>query len=247
MDAVAQAVWDRRTRRERRGAQQDRLPAVEFAERAERGPDDGQAPGRGLDHDQVVLRRGGREPLEVDPGRDDGVRAGEPRGSAVGDVLAGRHEPVDPREQTVALVLAGREAEPLRVDEGGDGRRPGLEEGHVGQPRHGRVEPVDDVEVPVPQRGRDVRADAHGDPDGGARRDGNGTRDCDDSFQLAGLEGATAREEFGRAGRGSEHHDGMAPPAQCVRDAGDVLVRVVRHRPRVRRHQADPKQHGPRL
>ena len=42
----------------------------------------GRLPADGLDHDQVVLRRGGREPLEVDPGRDDGVRAGEPRGRA---------------------------------------------------------------------------------------------------------------------------------------------------------------------
>ena len=54
VDAVAQAERDRRTRRERRGAQQDRLPAVEVAERAEHRPDDGQAPGRGLDDDQVV-------------------------------------------------------------------------------------------------------------------------------------------------------------------------------------------------
>ena len=197
VDAVAQAERDRRTRRERRGAQEDRLPAIEVSERTERGPDHGQAPGRGLDHDQVVFRRGGRELLEVDPGRDDGVRAGEPRGSAVGDVLAGRHEPVDPSEQAVALILAGREAEPLRVDEGGDTRRPGLEEGHVGEPRDSRVESVDDVEVPVPQRCRDVRADTHGNPDGGARRDGNGTRDCDDSFQLARLERAATGEEVG--------------------------------------------------
>ena len=36
----------------------------------------------------------------------------------------------------------------------------------------------------------------------------------------------------------------MTPSAQGVRDACDVLVRVVRHRPGVRCHEADAERHG---
>jgi hypothetical protein len=39
----------------------------------------------------------------------------------------------------------------------------------------------------------------------------------------------------------------VAPSAERVGDARDVLVGVVRHRPRMRRYEADPKRHGPRL
>ena len=61
------------------------------------------------------------------------------------------------------------------------------------------------------------------------------------------LEGAATREEVGRARRRREHDDAVPSLAERVRDAGDVLVRVVRDRPGVRGHEADAERHGSRI
>ena len=58
VDTVAERQRDRRTRGQARGAEQDRLPSLEAAERAERRSDDRQRAGRCLDHDDVGLRTG---------------------------------------------------------------------------------------------------------------------------------------------------------------------------------------------
>ena len=143
--------------------------------------------------------------------------------------------------------LRGGKPSRSRVDEGRRRRRPRLEQRGVGEPGKRRVEAVHDVEVAAAERGRDVRADADGEPDRGARGDRDGARDRDDPLELARLERAAPGEEVGRAGRRREHHDDMPTRAQRVRDPGDVLVRVVWHRPRMGRHEADAKRHGPRL
>ena len=115
--------------------------------------------------DEVRLVGRGREPLEIDAGRDDRVRAGKPRRGALGDVVARCKQRVDPGQQAIALVPPWWEAKALRVDEGRRSGGAGLEQRNVRQPRERGVEPVDDVEVAAPQRRRDVRANADGQPD----------------------------------------------------------------------------------
>ena len=70
VDAVAQRERDRRAGGQPARPQQDRLPAVDRPQGAEHGANDGQAAGRALDHDALLL--GERfEEVEVDTGGDD--------------------------------------------------------------------------------------------------------------------------------------------------------------------------------
>ncbi len=246
VDAVAEPDRYRRPRREPRRAEQHRLPAGHRAKRAQRRADDGQPCRGGLDHDEVALPAGSEE-IEVDPRRDDRERPGKSLRRTCGDLVGGRKQRVDPCEEPVAVVAPRREAEPLRVDERRSRRRLGLEERDVREPRHRRVEAVHHVEVAAPESGRDVRAHPDGDPDRGARRDGHGSRQGDDVLQPALLQRAPTRDEVGRSRRRSQDHDVVTPPAESRGDARDVFVRVVRHRPRMRGHQADPERHGFRL
>jgi DNA-binding IclR family transcriptional regulator len=61
---------------------------------------------------------------------------------------------------------------------------------------------------------------------------------------IAGI--VSAGEELSRARRGREDDDRVPAGAKRVGHARDVLVRVVWHRPGVRRHEADAERHGPR-
>ena len=248
MDAVAQPDRDRRPRGEPGRPEDDRLPAVEMAQRAQGCADDGEPAGRGLDHDAARLRRG-CEQLGVEPRRDDGERPGEALPGGAGcDAVVRRDQAVDPREQTVPLRLAGREAETLGVDERRRRRRLGLEQRHVGQPRNAGVEAVDDVEVTGAERRRDARPHAHGDrrrrsavrrgPCATARRRRRASPDC------------SARRPARRVRRPSgrrEDDDRVAASSERLRDARDMLVRRVRHRPRMGRHEAEVERHGPGL
>ena len=104
------------------------------------------------------------------PGGDDRRRRpGTALARARGDVVARREEPVDPREEPVALVAPRRVAEPLGVDEGRHRRRLGLEQRDVREACDARVEPVHDVEAAAPEGECDVRADADRDSDRRAR------------------------------------------------------------------------------
>ena len=191
--------------------------------------------------------RGRREEGQVDARRDEREGAGEALVRPGERLLARREQRVDPRQQAVALVAARRVPEPLRVDERRRRGRLRLEQRDVREPRHGRVEAVDDVEVPATERRRDVRADTDRDPHRRTRRDRHRARDGDDAVELAALEGATARDQIGRP-RGRREHDHAVPAsAERLRDAGHVLVRVVRHGPRVRGHEADAERHGRRI
>ena len=191
--SVAQAERERGSHGEAGGTKHDRLPPFERAERAECGAHDREPAGGRLDHDDAALAIR-REALEVDACGDDRVVAGEARRRPLGDVLARRDQSVDTRQESVSLIPARGVAEPLRIDERRDGRRLRCEERLVGEPRDGRVEPVDEVEAAAAERRRDVRADADGQTDRGPRRDGNCARDRDDPLQLAGLERAPPGE-----------------------------------------------------
>ena len=165
----------------------------------------------------------------------------------LGDLVARRQQPVDPGEQPVALVPAGREAEALRDDEGTARRRLRLEQGDVREPGNGRVEPVHDVEGAAAQRRGDVRRTPTGNPTAERGVTGTARETATTPSGFCGLESSTTGEELGRPRGRREHDDRVAPFAQRLGDARDVLVGVVRHRPRMWCYEADPKRHGPRL
>jgi hypothetical protein len=246
VDAVAQPDRDRRPRREPGRAEDDRLPALQPAQGAQGGADNREPARRGLDHDAVPLRRG-REELGIDPSRDNGECPGETLPRARRDVVVRRDQGVDAGEQTVALRLARREPEALGVDERRGGRRLRLEQCDVRQAGNAGIEAVDDVEVTGAEGRRDTRADADGDTDGGTRGDRDRPGQRDDAVERACLQRSAAREEVRGAGRRREDDDRVAASPERVRDARDVFVRRVRHRPGVRRHEAEAERHGPGL
>ena len=215
-----------------------------LAKRAESGAHDGAAAGRRLDHDALRLLRG-REEVEIDAGRDDRVGAGEAIAGAGRDLVARREKRVDPREQTVAVRASRREAEPLRVDEG---RRRGASPPRAARRTRARERPgrsrARRRSRRVAARSRRSPAPRSGSrPPTAARREQPATRRRRPSSSPR-LQRPASREEIGGARRRRQHDDGVTPSAQSIRNACDVLVRVVRHRPGVRCHEADAERHG---
>ena len=156
----------------------------------------------------ISLRFGARrEELEVDPGREDAVVAGEALGGRRGDLGGGGEQRVDPSEQLLAQRAARRIAEPLRREERRDGERLGVSEREVGDARQARLEAVDDVEAALAQGERDVRADADRNAEARAAGDGDRRPDRDHLRGLAAVQRAAAGEQVGRAARWSEHRD----------------------------------------
>ena len=189
----------------------------------------------------------GLEELGVDAlGDDRGTRPGSARAAACGRLrrraTARRCAPSEP----LALRRARRVAEPLGREEARDGRaRARLAQREVREARQPRLEAVDDVEV---ARGR---ARARGSPARRpARRSGCGARSgTAGPTAISRRVGAVAQRapaggEVGRAVRRREHRHRVPALAQRRGDAGDVLVDVVRLRPRERRHEADAESHG---
>ena len=164
---------------------------------------------RGLDHDDVGLRTRG-EPLQVDAGRDDRVAAGKPLGRPLRDVLAGRDQVVDPREQSVHQVPSRWVAEAFGVDEGRCSRWSRPRGGRRRRGPEGGSEAVDDVEATAAQRGRDVRTDADRDPDRRPRRHGHRAIPRRRAIRLPGAPAG---------GRSRERDDGASTTTSWLRAA----------------------------
>jgi hypothetical protein len=99
---------------------------------------------------------------------------------------------------------------------------------------------VDDVEVAACQREPQVRLHADRDAHLRAARDRDGGPDRDDVPRgRVAVDHPAAGEEVGGARRGREHGHGVPEGPKPARDARDVLVDVVRLRPRKRRDEAD--------
>ena len=216
VDPVAEGDRDRRPRREPARPHDQRLPAGEPAQGAERGADDGQAAGRALDHDQPAASRSGAKRLRSTPAGTT-VKAPGKRSRR------GRARPRSSRAACRCGRAGGRAGSAAAGTRAARGRRtspPSSSPPRAARrtrARHGRVEAVDDVEVAASERRRDVRADADRDPDRRARRDRHRARDGDDAVELAALERAAAREQIGRPRRRREHDDAVpaargAPP-----------------------------------
>ena len=247
MDAAAESARDRRPRRERLRPQEDGLPVRKLAQRREarRGPRASEPEWSSI---TISLRFGaGAEELEVDA---RARRRGSRRGSARRRPRRPRPEVaskrVDPSEQLLAQRAARRVGEPLGREERRDGQRLGVAEREVGEARQARLEAVHDVEAALAQREREVRADADRDAEArSAARSGIAGPTAITSAASPRCERAAAGEQVGRAARRSEHGDRVPERPQLPRDPGDVLVDVVRLRPRERRHEAQAETHAP--
>ena len=196
-----------------------------------------------LDDDQVALRRGAEE-LEVDAGRDDAIVAGEAQRGGGGRLCRRGEESVDPAEQLVPQRAARRVAEAVRAHERGHGERLRVAQREVGDARQAGLEAVDDVVAALLEREAEVRAHADGHAQARASRHGHRRTDRDHLGVGAAAERAAAREQVGPAARGRQHGHRVTEAAERLRDASDVLVHVVRLRPRERGHEADAKGHA---
>ena len=244
VDAVAEAERDRRARGEACGAQQDRLPAsgARGARGARRGRPAGRRPTsrsrRAVRFASARTARGRRR-----PGRP--VVAGEALGGPSRDIVAwSRGARRSARGGgRAALRAAGSRAARGRRRSRRWSSRPRAARRTRAPGRPGS-KPWTTSKAPRRRASATLARTPTGNADRRARRNGHGRREGDDAVELAALERAAAREEVGRARRRRQHDDGVTARAQCVGDAGDVLVHVVRLRPRVRGHEADAERHG---
>ena len=241
MDTAAQCERHAGPGGERLRAQEDELPAGQLTQAAQSRARERQLAGVQLDGDEPSLRPGPEE-LDVHAGREHAVVAGEANRRGFGRLRREGDERVDATEQLLAQRPAGRVAEALGRDEGGDGQRLGVTECEVGDARQPGLEAVDDVEASLLEGEGEVRA--HPDGDAHAALPGDRHRGAD--REHVGVEPARERppagEKVGRAAGGGEHGDGVPEPPQLGGDTGDVLVHLVRLRPGERRDQADAQE-----
>ena len=197
-------------------------------------------------HSSTISRRlrPGAEELGVDARRDDPIVAGEPLARGRGRALGRGDERVDPARAAsrAAPSPAGSRAAPARRSsrprssaraqrEVGEARQRRARSRGRGRSRRARARPSDSrasrPERPCCFAGRSA-------PPGRSR-----------SPRRRRRRAATRRPvaEIGRAARRREHGDRVSELAQLGGDARDVVVHLVRRRPRERRDQAEP--HGP--
>jgi hypothetical protein len=242
MCPVAELRGDRRPPGERLRAQVDQLPVRQLAERALNRPGERSLRRTPLEHDEAPLLRR-LEQVGVDALLDDAVLAGEALRRGMGRFRRRCDQGVDPGEQLLASGLRGRVAEPLGREEAGHGQRVRVPEGEVRQARQARLEAVDDVELaPLECRGQ-VRAHPDREADAAPTRDGHGGTERDQRRPGPVSKGAPPGGQVGGAVRGGEHAHRMVALAERIGDPGDVLVHVVRLRPREGGHQADSQGH----
>src|SRR5262249_32090214 len=148
----------------------------------------------------------------------DGVRSGEQR--------------VDPGEEAVALRAAGGVAEAIGGEERRSRERLRLEECQVGEAGDAGGDPVHDVECAAAERKREVGGRTDRDAEAAATGDRDGDAERDDLTELAAREGAPAGLELGGPTGGSKHGDLVTAPAERRCRPRDVVVRLVRLRPR---------------
>ena len=238
-DAARQVARDRRPRDERRRPQQHRLPARQLAQRTEDLPRHRPLVRPQLDDDALPLRRGRME-VERDAGRDEVVVAGEALVCRLAHRLGEREQCVDACQQLLALRAGGRVAEPVGRAEGGDRERVGLPQRQVGERGQAGLEAVDEVEPAAREREPEVRAHADGNAHLRAPRDRHRRADRHHVLRRrVPVHDAPAGEERGCARRGREDRDLVAERPETVGNARDVLVHVMRLRPRERRDETD--------
>ena len=202
----------------------------------------GRSPGSRLEHDPAALPSRTEE-RRVDAGRDDPEVAGEALRRLGGDHRRGGDQRVDPRQQPVALGLSRRIGQPVGREERRDRERAGIAQSQVRQARDAGLEAMDDVEAEPAERVAETAARI---PTGiptllpGATVTVGVDRD---HVRLGSVQqGAAAGGEIARAARRREDGDAVPELAQFRGDAGDVLVYIVRLRPREGRDQADAEE-----
>ena len=183
MHAFRQVARDRGAPDERRGTQEDRLPAGQLAEHADHCTRERALVRSQFDDDRARLLLWANE-RRVEAGGEEVVVAGEALRGSVARVSGERDERVDAREQLLALRPGRWIAEPIRGDERGDGARVRFAEREVRERRQPRLEAVDDVVVGGGQREREVGADTDGNAHLGAARDRHGRPDGDHAGRL---------------------------------------------------------------
>ena len=242
MNTATQAQRDVGPTGERALPQEHDFPAVMPVEAANRLPR-GFALTRDELHDDLSPLPGRTKERTVDAWRDHRVVAGEPLAGGVRRSLRGGEQRVEPAQQPGSLRLSRGIKEALGREECRHGHRLGVSEREVRQARHTGLEAVDDVEPSLREGEREVRAHAHGDRHRAAARDGERWPDRHEVAELAALKRTASFAQVSRAGRRRENRDGVAQASQLARDAGDVVVHVVRLRPRERRDETDSEAH----
>ena len=191
-----------------------------------------------LDDDRAVLLGGRCEERRVDARRHRAVVAGKALARRGAHAVGERDQRVDPAEQLLACRSRRRVAEAVRGDEGRDRERIGVAQGEVGQRGESRLEAVDDVE-PEGQGLAEVRLYSDRYAELGATRHGDRGSHCDHLGTLPRRECAPARQQVARACRGGDDGDLVAERTKLAGDPANVVVDVVRLRPRERGHQAN--------
>ncbi len=190
----------------------------------------------------TIVRRfsPGLKRVGVDAGRDDEVVAGKAFLGRVAHVVGEGDQRVDPPQQLLPLRACRRVPEPVDGGEGRDPERVRVAEGQVGERRQPRVEPVHEVVRALLERLAEVRLHAHGDAELRPARHRHRRAHGEHVGLLAAQQRAPPGQQVGRPGGRRDHRHLVAARPQGTRDACDVVVHVVRLRPRKRRHQADP-------
>ena len=199
-----------------------------------------------FEHDEALLARR-LEQRRVDSFGDEPVITRKPQRGGSRRLLRRREQDVEPAEQLLALRPPRRVREPLGREERGDCQALGLAQSEVGETRQRRLEAVDDVEAPGAQGTRDIGAHADGDTHAAPARDRDRRPEGE---QLPAVHRSIeqrepARGKVGGAIRRRDDRYRVAEDAQLPRDARDVLVHLVRLRPRERCDEADAKRHAP--
>ena len=188
----------------------------------------------------VFVLAAGREERRVDAGREQPVVAGEALLGRLARRLGERDQRVEAREQLLALRAGRRVAEPVRRRERRDAQRVAVAEREVGERRQAGLEAVHDVEPPCCSASDRFACTPTGTPICERREIGTAGPTA---ITSALSPRCSARRPASRSAArvdGAMHRHFVAEPPQFDRDAADVLVHVVRLRPRERRHQADP-------
>ena len=112
--SIAQRTRDGWPTRKRLRAKEQELPVRQLLQRAKNAAQQGALVRSPLEHDQVAFASGPEE-LRIDALADDPIVPGEAVGCCLRRLLAGRHERVDPSEQSIALRSPGWIAEPFGI------------------------------------------------------------------------------------------------------------------------------------
>ncbi len=228
---------------ERAGAQEDELPVGLGRELANERTEERPLGLTPFEHDDVPLLPR-LEALEVDPERHELVGSREALGRGAGRLLARREERVEAAAKAVPACPPLRVRKTLGREErrNGQGRR--VAQRDIREARQPGLEAVHDVVAAAHQRVCEVRLHADGDSHAAPAGDRHGRADRHELvvLEVAG-ERTAARCQVTRAVRRRQHGYPVAPRAKLPCEPCDVLVHVVRLRPREGRDEGDRKCH----